>query len=116
MKETTRGVFHRRVYERVKELWNGGGSVEEKWESVKSGLCETAESVLGYETRRQPDWLRESEADLKPLLERRTRLYTLWLSTARERDRKKFAKACSDARRAVWGAKEDWFQRKALEA
>ena len=60
--------------------------MEEKWESVKAGLCETSESVLDYETRRQPDWFRESEADLKPLLERRTSLYTLWLSTARERD------------------------------
>ena len=83
---------------------------------MKAGLCETAESVLGYETRRQPDWFRESEADLKPLLERRTRLYTLWLSTARERDRKKFAKVHSNARRAVQGAKDNWFERKALEA
>ena len=65
-KETIRGVFHGKIYERVKELWKGDGSVEEKWESVKAGLCETAERVLGYETRRQPDWFRESEADLKP--------------------------------------------------
>ena len=90
--------------------------MEEKWESLKAGLCETAESVLGYETRRQPDWFRESEADIKPLLERWTRLYTLWLSTAREGDWKKFVKARSDARRAVRGAKDNWFQRKALEA
>ena len=51
-KETTRSVFHITVYERVKELWKGDGSMEEKWESVKAGLCETAESVLGYKTRR----------------------------------------------------------------
>jgi hypothetical protein len=38
---------------------------------LKAVLCDEAEAVIGYENRRQPDWFREREADLKPLFEER---------------------------------------------
>ena len=64
----------------------------------------------------QADWYRESESVLRPLFEERNRLYTLWLSTGLEKDRKKFAEARSVARRAVRESKNAWFQRMAMEA
>ena len=65
--------------------------MEEKWGAVKAALCETAEAVLGFEMRKQPDWFRESEAAIKPLLEEKNKLYSLWQRTGQERDRKKLA-------------------------
>ncbi len=114
-RETIRGEYLRSVREKLTEVWNEGSNVE-KWDAVKSSWCYGAETVLGYEDRRQPDWFRESEEHLKPLVEERNRLYALWLATRRERDRKKHAEACRVARRAVREAKDAWFQRKASEA
>ena len=47
--------------------WDKATSVEEKWDTLKSALCETAEEVLGHEHGNQPDWFRDREVDLKPL-------------------------------------------------
>ena len=88
-RETTRGVFQRKVSDRARELWKEKWTVEEKWGAVKVALCETAEAVLGFETRKQPDWFHESEAAIKPLLEERNKLYSLWQSTGHERNWKK---------------------------
>ena len=46
----------------------------------------------------------------------RNRLYTKWLCSGKERDRKRFAKLRSDTRRATRQAKNAWFQSKAAEA
>lgn len=35
-------------------------TVEEKWNVMKTTLCETASSVLGSACKRQADWFRES--------------------------------------------------------
>ena len=94
-RETTRGVFQRKVSDRARELWKKKGTVEEKWGAVKAALCEPAEVVLGFEARKQPDWFHESEAAIKPLLEDRNKLYSLWQSNGQsngqERDWKKLA-------------------------
>ena len=50
-----------------------------KWDALKNALCESAKAVLGYENRRQPDWFRESEADLRLLIAERNQLYALWM-------------------------------------
>ena len=86
--ETTRGVFQRKVCDRARELWKEKETLEEKWGAVKAALCETAEAVLVLEARKQLNWFRESEAAIKPLLEERNKLYSLWQSTGQERDRK----------------------------
>ena len=98
-----------RVCAKMKEQWNSKRSVEEKWDVMKSALCEAAGSILGSARKRQADWFRENEAVLKPLFDERSRLHALWLSTER-RDRKKFVGARRAARRAAW------FQKKASEA
>ena len=83
---------------------------------MKSALCEGAGSVLGSASKRQADWFRENEVQLRPLFEERSRLYALWLSTGSERDKRKFAGARRAARRAVRMAKNAWFQMKAMDA
>ena len=114
--EEGRGKFASRVCAKMKEQWSSRGSVEEKWDVMKSALCEAAGSILGSARKRHADWFRESEAVLKPLLDERSRLHARWLSTGSERDRKKFAEARRAARGAVRMAKNAWFQRKASEA
>ena len=111
-RETTRGKFVNKVCVTMKETWCSDGTVEEKWDVMKSALCEAAGSVLGSASKRQADWFRENEALLRPLFEERSRLYALWLSTGSERDKRKFAGARRAARRAVRMAKNGWFQMK----
>ena len=110
---TARGRFLESIREKLRDK---DSSVEEKWDVVRSVMCDAAKEWLGHEDRRQPDWFRESEADLKPLFVERNRLHTLWLSNGREEDRRKHADARRAARRAMRTAKDAWFQHKALEA
>ena len=65
--------------------------MEVKWDALKNALCKSAKAALDNESRRQPDWFQESEADLRPLIAERNQLYALWMSTGEERDRKKHA-------------------------
>ena len=50
-----------------------GGSAEEKWLAMRSALTEAAETVLGTEARRHPDWFRESKNSKSALLWRKFR-------------------------------------------
>ena len=56
-------------------------------------MCDAAKEWLGYEDRRQPNWFRESEVDLKPLFAERNRMHTPWLSGGRETSRRKYVNA-----------------------
>ena len=53
--------------------------------------------------RRQPDWfqLQDSVTMIRPLIEKRNKLYSLWLSTSEKIDKHKFVVAHSDAWRAI---------------
>ena len=115
-RETAKGSFLESMREKLREKWDKDSNVEGKWDVLRSVMCDTARECLGHEDRRQPDWFRESEVDLKPLFVLRNRLHTLWLNTGKEENRKKYADARREARRAVREAKDAWFQRKALEA
>ena len=72
--------------------------------------------MLGHEHRKQPDWFRESEVDLKPLVAERNRMFALWLATRNERGRKRRAAAQRVARLVVRVKKDAWLQHKAVEA
>ena len=115
-KMTARGQFLESVRKGLKEKWDANGNVEGKWGVLSSAMCDAAKECLGYEDRRQPDWFRESEVDLNPLFAERNRLHTVWINNGGERNRKKYADARRAARRAVRGAKDAWFHRKASEA
>ena len=113
---TARARFLGGIGEKLRERWDKDSNVEGKWDVLRSVMCDAAKECLGHEDRRQPDWLQESEVDLKPLFVERNRLHTLWLSTGKEENRRKYADARRAARRAVRAAKDAWFQRKVLEA
>ena len=49
-------------------------------------LQKAGDMILGEEQRKHADWFRESESVLKPLLERRNRLYMTWLNNRQESD------------------------------
>ena len=109
---TVKGRYLSMVSQKLDQLWKGEDTAEKKWEAVKVALCEAAESALGTENKRSPDWLRDSKIELSLLFENRNKLYKRWLCTGRESDKKKFQKACKDARRATREAKNYWFQQK----
>ncbi len=72
---------------------------------MKTSLTNAAEKCLGFAKRKQPDWFRESSSILEPLFQRRNSLYSKRLSSGKERDKKKFAKARCDTRRVARQAK-----------
>ena len=113
---TAKGRFLESVRKGLKEKWDTGKNVEEKWNVLSSVMCDAAKECLGYEDRQQPDWFQESEVDLKPLFAERNRMHTVWISDGREASRRKYADARRAARHAVRVAKDAWFQRKASEA
>ncbi len=68
---TTRGKYLSGLKKRVCESWVEEGSVSEKWEVLKSALCDEAEAVIDHEDRKQPNWFLESGTVLRPLLKER---------------------------------------------
>ena len=83
----TREEFQRLVRERAMDPSADSKDIEEKWSVVKAALCEAAQSILGNECSKHPDWFREKAATLKPLLEKRNKLYTKFLSSKKEHDK-----------------------------
>ena len=57
---TAKGRFLESVRKGLKEKWDTGKSVEEKWNVLSSVMCDAAKEWLGYEDRRQLDWFRET--------------------------------------------------------
>ena len=115
-RETSMGSFVRVVEQELQTKWDETSIVQEKWDTLKSALCDGAKTELGYEDRKQPDWFRESEKDLKSLFSERNRLYVLWVSTSKDVYKTEYKVARRTARRAMRVAKDKWFQRKASEA
>ena len=81
---TAKGRFLESVKKGLKEKWDTGNSVEEKWGVLSSVMCDAAKEWLGYEDRQQPNWFRDSEVDLKQQFAERNRMHTVWLSGGRE--------------------------------
>ena len=114
--ESDRKMFQEEVNSRASKAWKENGTVTEQWSAIRASLTEAAETVLGTEHRRYPDWFSENSQNLEPLFRSRNQHYSKWLGTGKEQDRQRFVKARSDARRAVREAKNSWFQEKAEEA
>ena len=85
-------AFQEEIVSKTQAKWPRGGSAEEKWLAMRSALTEAAETVWGTESRRQPDWFRESK-NLQPALQRRNQLYNQWLTSKSADDLQKFRKA-----------------------
>ena len=115
-KLTTKGRYLMIVDKTLGTKWNNDSTIQEKWSTLKCALCEAAGTDLGYSNRIQPDWFQDSATKIRPLIEKRNKLYSLWMSTSKERDKRKFVAAHRDAWRAISLAKEEWFSGKAEEA
>ena len=75
-------------------------------------MSSAARSELGQADRREADWFRESEGVLRPLFEKRSRLFTQWLNSGNLRERGSLQR-----QGVVRGdEKNRWFQAKAAEA
>ena len=111
----TKQLFAETATECVSGSWRQDSTVEYKWGNVKEALTTAADSVLGYENHRNPDWFHDSSETLEPLFVHRNQLYSKWLSSKQDCDKVQFLQARSRARKAVRAAKNSWFQRKAEE-
>ena len=105
-----------KVLERATSAWPEEGTVEERWEVVRSALLESADELLGYEKSRQPDWFQESVNELGPQAQRRNNAYDRWLASGKEEDLTRFKVARNEARKSIREAKNSWFRAKAQEA
>ena len=115
-KSTPRGHFQELTSKFVSEQWKANGTISEKWAVIRSALTEAANTALGVEKRRHPDWFRESIDSLEPILQKRNQLYLKWLRSGLSSDKRNFSQARSEARRAVRAAKNAWFTGRAEEA
>ena len=115
-KMTTKGLFVNGVSRRLQAVWNQEGSVEEKWTLLKTALTDAAQSTLGTQKRRSPDWFAENSSKLLPLYEQRNKFYLRYINTDSEEDRNNFKRARKEARRATREAKNQRFVMKAKEA
>ncbi len=74
-------------------------------------MKKSAEMVLGWEKRRQPDCIDQ----LGGLIQKRNALFARWLKTRCDRDRQSYVNQRREVAREVQRAKNEWFQRKARE-
>ena len=111
-------------YQRVllsANLRRGGGInsyllADEMWSSnVKCALVDTAEETLGRDTRRQPEWFRDSANVIVPLIEARNAAFSKWLKSGKREDKVKYAQRRGALVRGVRKAKNEWFVLKAEE-
>ena len=104
------------VEDEIKDVWSECKTGDEKWEIIRSAFTESGREVLGTNKKRNPDWFRESESSITPVLTHRNQLYNKWLSSQEQIDLRKFREARSKARKVIREAKNVWFQAKAEEA
>ena len=84
---TTKGRYLMTVDEMIRNNWSDDSSIQEKWNTLKSALSDAAEADLGHSKRRQPDWFQDNSSKIRSLIEKRNKMYSLWLSTGMQRDR-----------------------------
>ena len=114
MKNTTfASQFVDRVVHLVKSRWDDDADGLTKWNVVRDGLLDASTTMLGLSKRYQPDWFVEAENVLRPLIDRRNNLFSLWLRSSNHRDRQKYLTQRRLVVRKVWECKNRWYQEKA---
>ena len=81
------------------------------WKVNKGSMVSAAGSILGFESRKQPDWFKVSSVVLSELIEKRNALFGKWLSSGANCDRQMYVQ-----RRLVASAVKranDWLLKKA---
>ena len=107
--------FGEKVSERVASKWQSATSTAEKWKVIRDGLKDVGESVLGWETKRQPDWFKESISVLENGIDKRNMLFGRWLRSGKVSDHQRYVAQRRIVAGAVKKAKNEWLQKKAEE-
>ncbi len=106
--------FSEKVSERVASKWQSATSTAEKWEVIRDWLKDVGESVLGWETTRQPDWFKESISVLKDGINKRNMLFGR-LRSGKVSDHQRYVAQRRIVAGAVKKAKNEWLHKKAEE-
>ena len=101
--------------ELVNNKWNDDLNGSDMWEVIRDGMKETAQEVLGWERRKQPDWFRHNSKDLEELIAKRNKHFKQWLNSGKSTDQREYVALRQEVARAVKKAKNDWLQEKAKE-
>ena len=111
----TRKVFRGMLDAELEGAWSHEPSLDDWWTTIKTTTIKVAEDCLGRESRRQPEWFRDSQAELEPFLLERDRLFAVWVSTRKVSDCNAYKCARSSARREVRRVKRGWLLNKAQD-
>ena len=104
-------AFQEDADSRAHAIWSNEGT-EEKLQAISSALVEAGKTILGIESRCQPEWFRDS-MNLQSAIEQKNKLYSRWFATKNIAYLQKFQRARSETRQAIRVAKNKWFQEKA---
>ena len=99
----------------VSREWNPEADGERKWNDIKEGMNKAAAQVLGQVKRRQPDWFRDNQQAIEPLISKRNAAFSRWLRSQSPRDRQRYVEMRRRAAHEVKHCKNVWFQEKAKE-
>lgn len=94
----------------------GEGTTEGRWARLQECLCTAASEVIGHGRRKQPDWFKESESTLLPLLAARNVARKVLLQKGTPAARHHFRSSQNAVQEAVRNAKEKWIESLALRA
>ena len=91
LKDTTfASQFVDHVVHMVKSRWDDDADGLTKWSVVRDGLLVASTTMLGLSKIYQPDWFVEAEDVLRPLIDKRNNLFSLWLRSYNHRDQQKY--------------------------
>ena len=113
--DSVREEYNKRIREAIVGEWKKEENGVRKWEIMRDGMMSAAESVLGWENRRQPDWFRDNITVLQQLITKRNKLFNQWLQTHHHSDRQRYVAQRRAVAKEVKRAKNTWFQQKAWE-
>lgn len=88
--ENVRKKYNKCVREAIVGKWKNMENGVRKWEIMRDGMVSAAESVLGWENRRQPDWFQENITVLQQLITKRNKLFSQWMKTHHHSDRQRY--------------------------
>ena len=112
--ETTRVRYNEAIREEIGD-WRSEVTGLQKWEAIRDGLVNAAETTLGHEKRNQPDWFKENETILRKHIDKRNLLFSKWLRTQHHIDRQQYVAQRRLVASEVKRVKNEWFQEKARE-
>ena len=77
---------------------------------IKECLLQVSGELLGWSSRRQPNWFIAAASTLRPLFDKRNRLFSLWLRFGRHDDQQRYLTQRWCVAIAVRTCKNQWFQ------